>query len=402
MRILIAAHTAAHAGGVESYLATLVPALGRHGHEVACCLEAGGQDRQTWLAAAASARVWMAGSDRIRSLDAVRKWSPEIVFAHGMKDQSLETALLDAAPSVFFAHSYYATCISGSKSCRVPSDRICTRVFGPACLVHYYPRRCGGWSPVTMRRQYAEQRGRRRTLDASGRIAVASSHMAEEYARHGFGSKVRVVGLPVGASRPSEAAARKAWRLLFMGRLERTKGADIAVAAAAEAAAAIGEAVQLQISGDGTESHRISASARRAMRRCPHLTVTMTGWLTRAECETALAQSDLLLMPSRWPEPFGLAGLEAFASGVPVVAFDAGGIRDWLAHGVNGLLVSAPPDAARFAKAILECLRDPDRLARFRAAARATAGRFAVDAHVARLEAVFDEIARPAAVGVAR
>jgi glycosyltransferase involved in cell wall biosynthesis len=34
-------------------------------------------------------------------------------------------------------------------------------------------------------------------------------------------------------------------------------------------------------------------------------------------------------MPSRWQEPFGIAGLEALSLGVPVVAWDSGGIREW-------------------------------------------------------------------------
>src|SRR5690606_14974274 len=44
-----------------------------------------------------------------------------------------------------------------------------------------------------------------------------------------------------------------------------------------------------------------------------------------------------LLMPSRWQEPFGIAGIEALAHGVPVVAYDSGGIADW--HPGGDLLV---------------------------------------------------------------
>jgi glycosyltransferase involved in cell wall biosynthesis len=36
-----------------------------------------------------------------------------------------------------------------------------------------------------------------------------------------------------------------------------------------------------------------------------------------------------LLLPSRWQEPFGIAGLEALSFGVPVVAWDSGGVGEW-------------------------------------------------------------------------
>src|SRR6185436_2822112 len=65
------------------------------------------------------------------------------------------------------------------------------------------------------------------------------------------------------------------------------------------------------------------------------------GWLNATSRLAALAQASVLAVPSVWPEPFGLVGLEAAARGGPAVAFDTGGIRQWLQHEVSGLLV--PP-----------------------------------------------------------
>jgi glycosyltransferase involved in cell wall biosynthesis len=41
-------------------------------------------------------------------------------------------------------------------------------------------------------------------------------------------------------------------------------------------------------------------------------------------------------MPSRWQEPIGIVGLEALAHGVPVAAWDSGGVREW--HPGEGLV----------------------------------------------------------------
>jgi glycosyltransferase involved in cell wall biosynthesis len=137
------------------------------------------------------------------------------------------------------------------------------------------------------------------------------------------------------------------------------------------------------------------------MTHSPHLTVAITGWLDPDAAAAALASADLLLVPSRWPEPFGLAGLEAAAYGVPSVAFDAGGIRDWLVDGVNGRLVAGPPSAERFGAGIVACLSDPARLAGMGHAAAAAARRFTMDSHLAQLEAVLEEARAPSAPGVA-
>jgi hypothetical protein len=78
-------------------------------------------------------------------------------------DPEFESDSLAIAPGVFFAHSYYSyygTCISGAKTFTNRPIRPYRRRFGPSCLLHYYPHRCGGWSPLTIVREYRRQRDR--------------------------------------------------------------------------------------------------------------------------------------------------------------------------------------------------------------------------------------------------
>lgn len=83
--------------------------------------------------------------------------------------------------------------------------------------------------------------------------------------------------------------------------------------------------------------------------------------------------ADLLVVPSR-QESFGQTGSEAQACGCPVVAFDATGLRDVVAHGDSGLL-ARPFDSGDLADAMLALLRDDARRAAMSAYARARAKR---------------------------
>jgi glycosyltransferase involved in cell wall biosynthesis len=102
-----------------------------------------------------------------------------------------------------------------------------------------------------------------------------------------------------------------------------------------------------------------------------------------------------------WPEPFGLVGLEAASQGVPSVAFDVGGIGEWLTDGDNGRLAPGnPPRAEALADAIRWAAEHPADLAAMRPRALATARRMSLDAHVARLEAVLAAAAASRTAGV--
>jgi glycosyltransferase involved in cell wall biosynthesis len=391
MRIAVAAHSARRVGGVEEYLAAVVPALVRAGHEVSCWFETSEADHSPILDRGGLVPTWTASREPEAAVPALRAWRPDVIYAHGVADVALERALAGVAPSVLFAHSYYGTCISGTKTIATPAPGCCTRTFGRACLLQYYPRRCGGWSPTTMLRRYSLQQARLSLLDAYASIVVASRHMADEYARHVTAAKVHVVQLPIESPRPvpPRRPRTNGWRLLYLGRLEASKGADVAVEAAARAAGALREPVHLQLSGAGTLHESLAARAVELMRVQPLLQVTFTGWLDRPLVTRAIDQSDLLLVPSRWPEPFGMVGVEAALRGVPAVAFGVGGIPEWLTDGVTGRLVPEGPQATeRFAAAIVSCLSDEPALGRMREHGRESAARFSMASHLTALQPV--------------
>jgi glycosyltransferase involved in cell wall biosynthesis len=120
--------------------------------------------------------------------------------------------------------------------------------------------------------------------------------------------------------------------------------------------------------------------------------IDFTGWLMGTQLESQMSDCDLLVLPSLWPEPFGLVGPEAGLRGIPVAAFAVGGIPNWLVDGVNGHLAAGdPPTAQGLAHAVINCLRDAKTHARLGQGARDMAQRFNMENHLSALLEVFEK-----------
>ncbi|MBD3219912.1 N-acetyl-alpha-D-glucosaminyl L-malate synthase BshA [bacterium] len=110
--------------------------------------------------------------------------------------------------------------------------------------------------------------------------------------------------------------------------------------------------VRLLLLGDGPE--REGALARAAERGVADR-VTAPGMVE--DLVPLLPLADLMLLPS-WHESFGLVALESMACGVPVIATDRGGTREFIDHGVNGYL-HPPDDVEGMAASAVALLGDP-------------------------------------------
>jgi glycosyltransferase involved in cell wall biosynthesis len=142
--------------------------------------------------------------------------------------------------------------------------------------------------------------------------------------------------------------------------------------------------------GDGPQRDEWQRLARR-----DGVAAEFPGWLDSARRLSALSGATVLAVPSVWPEPFGLVGLEAAARGVPAVAFDTGGIRQWLHHQVSGLLVPPAGGFRAMATALTTVLDNPGLRDRLSRGAIATATAMSLDAHANALERVLVNASRP-------
>jgi glycosyltransferase involved in cell wall biosynthesis len=422
MRIAILNWSSRVVGGIESYLGRLIPVLVQAGHEVAFLSEVDEPLDRGRLTLPPAVQSWCVSTlGAGNALQALRDWHPDVLYAHKLKSPEFEAETLAIAPAVFFAHDYQGMCISGTKTHQFPIATPCDRRFGAACLLHYFPHRCGGLNPVTMLKLYGSQSRRLELLRRYDAIITHSDHMLEELIRNGVirerahsfpflveGQRSRPSDRQPGSSLGGDSSAenesegietKSTVQLMFSGRMEQLKGGHILLDALPEVQRALGKKVRVVFAGDGRKRTEWELQAEHLRRQHSALEIEFVGWLDQSQLDLLLDQSDLMVVPSLWPEPFGMTGPEAGLRGVPVAAFAVGGIREWLQDGVNGYLAPGdPPTVKGLAEAIIRCLRSEETYGHLQSGTVRLAGRFNVDSHLTNLMGVFNRVVSTAAL----
>jgi glycosyltransferase involved in cell wall biosynthesis len=389
LKIFVATLARSLLGGVETYLKSVIPLLAGAGHEVTLAYE---QE--------APAGVPRISDDETRSVHLTPKWNPsssalerpDVLLLNGLWDAECEERLAAWAPTAYFAHNFWGVCISGSKRWGRPTPKTCTRRFGLGCLVHYLPHGCGGLNPAVALRMFGDQRRRLATIARSQTVLVASNYMRSEYERHDIDpNRIHVLPYfvaptPDGSPSGSELAAEL--RLLFLGRITHLKGVEYLVRAAHELQWRYGRRCVVVIGGDGPALGEIQLEARRL-----NVPLECHGWVNTTRRDELVREATVLVIPSTWPEPFGLVGLEAGRLGRPAVAFNVGGIADWLEPGVNGEFADAPANASALAAALSRAVSSPERYRSLCAGARKRARQFEEHSHLRKLTAILERTA---------
>jgi glycosyltransferase involved in cell wall biosynthesis len=250
---------------------------------------------------------------------------------------------------------------------------------------------------------YLKQSERHALLPKYSAIATGSEYMRRELIANGVKPE-RVHKLPMLLSanfaepgnQPVGSRADETKRILFVGRMSRLKGAGIVLDSMPAVAAALNSRINLAFIGDGPGRATWEERARQVEAKDARISIQMAGWMKPEKIRAMLCEADLLVVPSVWPEPFGLVGPEAGRLGIPAAAFDVGGISEWLVDGVNGQLAPGnPPSAQGLADAIVRCLRDPAVQQRLRAGALEISQRFDTSQHVQSLITIFQQVAGP-------
>lgn len=376
MRVLhLGKYLPPHPGGIERFLAELMPAQRRLGMRPAALVHAepdAGAPACRRQAGAATLRVPVLGrlafapispSWPCRLQHMIRRWRPDLLHLHLPNPSAFAILALPAARRLPWLLHWHAD---------VPADALDWRL-----RVLYR-----GYRPLetaTLRR-------------AAAIVATSSAYAESSTALRRWRDKIRIVPLGL-ADQPRTPATPKLWpqpdllRVLFVGRFSYYKGLHHLVDAIARTA---GASLVLVGGGDCEAELR-----RRVERQDLGDRVRFAGSLDDAALDGAYAAADVLCLPSiERSEAFGMVLLEAMRAGVACIAttVPGSGMADVLEQGRAGLLVE-PGDPAALAAALAQLRDQPDlrrQLAeqgreRFRL-------RFQIDQTARSLRAVYDSL----------
>lgn len=343
-------------GGAEANIWLTAKELKRRGHAMALA---------HGLPAGSDAAAWRELFEACYALDPKRvngsfcqalcEFQPNLIYVHKMADlKVLASIVASGLPSVRMVHDHDLYCMRSYKY-HFLTRRICHRPVSLYCL---FP--CAAFLARNRRSRffpvkwvgYRAKKQELRLNQRFHRLLVATYYMAGELAQNGIALEKIEVHPPVTHSGAAAVNSSFSPRnlILYTGQIIRGKGVDVLL----ESLAQITEPFECLIFGEG--NHR---------RYCERLSrklglgerVRFKGFVPQHELLSYYREATVMVMSSVWPEPFGGAGLEALRYGLPVVAFDAGGIREWLTDGHNGFLVPWM-DRTQFAARVQELLLD--------------------------------------------
>lgn len=317
---------------------------------------------------------------RLSSLNAALQASePDIVHIHDLADPRIVAATRVVAPTVITAHAYPGC--SHNNHYFGPGEE-CDRAHGPICLANMAFRGClHARNPLPIPGQYLRTTKRLSAYRWADAVAGLSEVIIRHLARNDIPAALVPPFTPALREAPFVASNPPVQRrVVFVGRIVPAKGLHVLLRAMVSVEGS------LTVVGDGWKR---AAAERFAVDLGIAGRVDFTGWLMGGDLHRAYRQASVVAVPSVWPEPFGLVGIEAMAFGRPVVASMTGGVSDWMQPGVTGLAVG-PGSAAQLGQALERILDDVDLRRSMGAAARsAVSERFSEQAHVDALTTLY-------------
>ena len=331
-------------GGIERHAHDLARGLAARGHRIVLVHgELSGRDEARFVEPFET----VTPVKRARELRDV-----DVVYLHRV-EAAVELDAYGGLPVLVASHDHDHTCVRSHRYLPLGQSP-CHRAPGVACIRHgcvvVRDRRPHALLPVALRSPFRLRAELRRNA-ARAPIVACSGYTRDHLVAAGVPRQRTHVIHPIPPEEDRPRVPPPAVpRLVVAGNLLRGKGVDIAI----DALPHLPPEVTLDIVGDGPSRADLERRARSFGAR-----VRFRGWIASSEIATLYDEASVVVVPSRWPEPFGMVGIEAMRRARPVVAAGHGGILEWAA-GTAGARTFAPGDPISLAAAVRRLLTTPE------------------------------------------
>ena len=386
-------------GGTEEYIALLTMALGACGvrSSLVCGVVTGtvpaGLDEVRVIPGLAARRPRTGTAAAVAA--AIAELDADVIYLHNVFDPDVVTAIAALARRgvvLWYVHDHYLTCLSELRWRRDIGS--CPQRLGHECLTAIEQGHCvmRHAAEVHVGTDVERRAALSRSMSVADGVIVVSRYMrsvlvdAEPHLDrhlHVLSRPIRIHGSPLPRRRatPTEPAV-----ITYAGRINTEKGLATVIEALGTTRSPA--PVELRIAGvieDETYWASCQHLLHASMAANPGFTATYLGHLDYDATDALFARSDIVTIPSRWPEPLGAVALEAMAAGAAVVASPVGGLAEVIVHRRNGLHAT-PGDAAAWTSAVTTLLTSPDLAHRLGRQAHRDATRSGIADHLRDLD----------------
>lgn len=358
MRILQIADEFNSAGGLERFIYDFSVKLMKKGHVTTLAAlkvnydgSWGGEEFHT-VSLPDDLNQWVTYADNFR---------PDLIVWHTIPHTAkIVEHLARKYPTVATVHG--VMCPSGLRLYR-DNEALCMKRGGASCLVNWYTRKCGtNISPIIALKSVKLHQSMISALHRCTEVFAVSRAIREFLIIEGIaGQKIRVFDntlekfgewSPLVLPEPKNEI-----KLLYVGRLVYSKGVQYLLHAV-RLLVQKGFQVDCSIIGEGWYKQELENLSERLELSG---SVKFVGWIPGKDINKWYVNTDVLVVPSIYPEPAGLVVPEARTMGKPVVVFDSGGLPEW-ADFMDGVYVARRADAEHLADTLMGIISEPERM----------------------------------------
>ncbi|MBJ44158.1 MAG: hypothetical protein CMJ80_12940, partial [Planctomycetaceae bacterium] len=292
--------------------------------------------------------------DHQRMRELIQHVAPNVVHFHRTDDLTLMEQTMRDRPTVLTNHGYQMICPAEDFYMEF-GRRVCEKSHvSESCYLHTCFGKCMSWRLNAARKQYARASWGVKNINSFSAI-IYPSHRSHRRFEGLISDPGKHFVLPYFCPiKPLDTVPIKTHEIktiTFLGRIREYKGYRDFIKLLS-----LLENVRGLMVGDFTEESSKKVEAIGNREGVAHR-LERREWCTRAELSSLMEETDVFIFPSLWPETLGIVGLEALANGVPVVAYDIGGVSEWLISGKTGYAVPVK-NVKSLADSVRELLND--------------------------------------------